>query len=497
MENVTLFDVWLDNRPAPPPKDIMLELNEYKLILTKLGCESAVRIVAEEHAWLVQETGKENFATCVFNTKDVRLAAEVAKMAMVFQAFHYIGERIYRFCRDSDTKTSLCFAKFLKAEEEKQAVGLAMTMDFIGEEPKFFNSKDQITKLATCMKAVSKNITRLDAEPKQLLSISLESFEKLLHLRFKKEWFLYEYDGREILSLLKYFVLKKKRTSLIKVKILPSNRLKPVLARKFHHWITPHRERFIGRKKELRKICNLLKKRVSVVMITGPSGIGKSSLVQEAAFHLHSAWPSQFFIDASTQFSFLASISQVVTHYGLLYENKPWLLHDEVWKAYKNLLKLSDHRILLIVENCNSEDLASYITTPQCDHMSVIIVTQQPDKVFTKRQQGMMHLTIELPLFSPAESKECLAELTGRETPVEVLEMLKLILSDLNNFPLAVQGAKALLKHFTSECVAKYQAFYEEHSRRNVVVTEMKGLGLSSENASAISTVVFVRCQRS
>ena len=138
VEKITLFDVWLDNRPAPPPKDIMLELNEYKLILTKLACESAVRIVAEEHAWLVQETGKEDFSTFVLNTEDVRVAAEVAKMAVVFQASHYIGERIYRFCRDNNTKTSFCFAKFLKAEEEKQAVGLAMMLDFIGKEPKFF-----------------------------------------------------------------------------------------------------------------------------------------------------------------------------------------------------------------------------------------------------------------------------------------------------------------------------------------------------------------------
>ena len=84
--NITLFDVWLDNRPAPPPKDIMLELNEYKLILTKLGCESAVRIVAEKHAWLAQETGKEDFSTCALNMEDVRInvKGEVAKVAVVF-----------------------------------------------------------------------------------------------------------------------------------------------------------------------------------------------------------------------------------------------------------------------------------------------------------------------------------------------------------------------------------------------------------------------------
>ena len=477
----------LDNRPVPPPKDIMLELNEYKLILTKLGCESAVRIVAEEHAWLVQETGKENFATCVFNTKEVRVAADVAKMAVVFQAFHYIGERIYRFCRDNNTKTSFCFAKFLKAEEEKQAVGLAMMLDFIGEEPKFFNSKEQIAELATCMKAVSKNVTCLDAEPKKLLSISLESFEKFLHLRLKKEWFLYEFDGREILSLLKSFVLKEKGSFLIKVKILSSNRLKPVLARKFHHWITPHRERFIGRRKEVRKICNVLKKRVSVVMITGPSGIGKSSLVQEAAFRLRSAWPSQFVIDFSTRFSFLASISQVVTHYGFL--SKEELSYENVFEAY-NLLELSDHRFLLILENFNSVDLTSFFTVGQCDHVSLIIVTRRPEHVFTKRLQGMLNLTIELPLFSSAESEECFAELTGKETPVEVLEMHRVVLSHLNNFPVAVQVAKALLKNFTSECVAEYESFFKEHPHGIVGATEMKDLALSSENASAISTVV-------
>ena len=486
VENITLFDVWLDNRPAPPPKDIVLELNEYKLILTKLGYENAVQIVAEEHAWLAQEMGKVDFSTSVFNKEDVEVEADVAKMAVVFQAVHYVGECIYRFCRDSDTKVSLCFAKLLTAEEEKQPVGLATMLDFIGGEPKFFKFKEQIYELATCMKAVSKNITCLDVEPKKLLSSSLESFEKFNHLKLKIE--IFEHEGQEILSLLKDFVLEEKGRSWTKVKIFPSSRLKPVFARKFHHWITPPRERFVGRRKELMKICKLLKKRASIVMITGPSGIGKSSFVQEAAFRLRSAWPSQFVIDASTQFSFLASISQVVTHYGLLSEENQ--SHDEVWKAYKNLLKLSDHRILLILENFNSKDLTSYFTVPQCGHVALIIVTRQPDKVFTKCQQGMMHLTIELPLFSSAESKECLAELTGKETPLEVLEMHKLILSHLNNFPLAVQVAKALLRNFTSECVAKYHTFYKEYSHSSMDPTEMIGLASSSENASVISSLI-------
>ena len=469
----------------------MLELNVYKLILLNLGCKNAARIVAEKHAWLAEEMGKVDFSTSVFKKEDVRVEAEVAKMAVVFQAFHYVEDRIHKFCRDSDAEVSLCFAKFLKAEEEKQAVGLAAMLDFIGKELKLLGSKEQlqITELATCMKAVSKNITCLDAGLKKLLSSILEGFEKFHRLKFRRERF--EQEEQDILSLLEDFLLDEKGSSWMVAKIFPSTRLKPVYAKRFHRWIPPHREPFIGRRKELKKICTVLKRRASNVMITGQSGIGKSSLVQEAAFRLRSAWPSQFVIDASTQFSFLASLSQVVTHYGLLSEEKQ--SRAEVWKAYKILLKLTDHRAraLLILENCNSEDLTSYFTLPQCGHVALIVVTRQPDKVFTKRQQGMMHLTIELSRFSSAESKECFADLTGQEkTPVEVLEMHRVVLSHLNNFPLAIQVAKALLKNFTNECVAKYQTFFEEHSHHSMDPTKMIGLALSSENASVISTLI-------
>ena len=491
VENITLFDVWLDNRPAPTPEDIMLELNEYKLILLKLGCKNAAQIVAEKHAWLAQEMEKVDFSTSVFKKEEVRVEAEVVKMAVVFQAFHYVEDRIHKFCRDSDAEVSLCFAKFLKAEEEKQTVGLAAMLDFIGKELKLLGSKEQlqITELATCMKAVSENITCLDAGLKKLLSSILEGFEKFHYLKFRRERFEQEEQG--ILSFLEDFLLDEKGSSWMVAKIFPSSRLKPVYAKRFHRWIPPHREPFIGRRKELKKICTVLKRRASNMMITGQSGIGKSSLVQEAAFRLRSAWPSQFVIDASTQFSFLASLSQVVTHYGFLSEENQ--SHAEVWKAYKTFLKLSDHRVraLLILENCNSEDLTSYFTLPQCGHVALIVVTRQPDKVFTKRQQGMMHLTIQLSRFSSAESKECFAELTGQEkTPVEVLEMHRVVLSHLNNFPLAIQVAKVLLKNFTSEWVAKYQTFFEEHSHHSMDPTKMIGLASSSENASVILTLI-------
>ena len=245
VENITLFDVWLDNRPAPTPEDIMLELNEYKLILLNLGCKNAAQIVAEKHAWLAEEMGKVDFSTSVFKKEDVRVEAEVVKMAVVFQAFHYVEDGIHKFCRDSDAEVSLCFAKFLKAEEEKQAVGLAAMLDFIGEEPKSFGSKEQlqITELATCMKALSKNITCLDAGLKKLLSSIMEGFEKFHCLKFRRERF--EQEEQDILSFLEDVLLEEKGSSWMVVKIFPSSRLKPVYAKRFHRWIPPHREPFM------------------------------------------------------------------------------------------------------------------------------------------------------------------------------------------------------------------------------------------------------------
>ena len=67
--------------------------------------------------------------------------------------------------------------------------------------------------------------------------------------------------------------------------------LEPVKSRRLHHWIAPNKERLVGRQRELARICDLFEKRVGSILISGPSGIGKSSLAREAAFRLRTAWP--------------------------------------------------------------------------------------------------------------------------------------------------------------------------------------------------------------
>ena len=56
-------------------------------------------------------------------------------------------------------------------------------------------------------------------------------------------------------------------------------------------WLMLRTGTFIGRKdpEELSLVCKLLRKQPGKVLISGPSGIGKSAFVQEAAFHLRTA----------------------------------------------------------------------------------------------------------------------------------------------------------------------------------------------------------------
>ena len=360
-----------------------------------------------------------------------------------------------------------------------------MMVIFVGVR-KCTKFKQWLNELATCMDTVSKNIMRLDSPLKKLISSTLECFEKFHHLHLEKP--RREQDGRVYLNLLKRWSARRERKCSTqsentftkpteacgreKVSSLDSASSREAFWKEEGAWADLQTFGEASQERgDHRAIWNW-KVEFSTRSSVSPSlGLAKPVCHRcfDAVFFLIECIAGSDALRASFQ-------RETVIRRGL--------------KAYKNLLELSHHRILLILENFNSEDLTSYFTVPQCDHVSLIIVTRQPDKVFTKRQQGMMHLNIELPHFSSAESAECLAELTGKETPLEVLEMHKLILSHLNNFPLAVQVAKALLRNFTSECVAKYHAFYEEYSHSSMDPTEMIGLASSSENASVISSLI-------
>ena len=504
VEKMTLIDAWWSHRPVPRLKEIVREMETYRSVLLKLECEDAVRCVEEKTTLLTELVQKEELSTSVLNKKlGVTARAKTVEMAVVFKALHHVEQCVYELCRDCNTEMSYRFATLLRDQGEKQSVGLPEMLDFIRGDTNFLNSavQEKISELRSSMKAVSKTIAQYqpDVKLRKPLFTFLQSCRKLTDvLQWKSVY--NEQKTAEIFKLLEKFQVKEESRSDI-LEQSPSivfihARFNPVPSRKLHHWIRPNREEFVGRKEMLSQICGLLENRAGKVLITGPSGIGKSTMAQEAAYRLRTTWPTQFVLDMSTRFSKTADISEIMTHYELLSEVSR--SEAETTEIINKFLHLgSGNRLLLVVENCNSDDLVKLLEIPEREDVSLIIITRQcgVDLSYSELPLELIDLMVYLTPFSAEESGQKVAELAGRGAPKEEIEqsVSELVLSLTNNFPAAIQVAKSLLLHnLTGDSISELQTFARNMPSQGIVISsdELTDLVFSSRNALAVSTVV-------
>ena len=502
VEKMTLIDVWRSHRPVPPLKEIAREMETYRSFLFKLGCEDAARCVEERTSLLTELVRKEELSTGVLNTKlGVTARAKTAEMAVIFNALHHVEQCVYEFCRDSNTDMSYRFGKFLRDKEEKQAVGLPEMLDFITGDKNLLNSavQEKISELRSSMKAVSTTIAQHQPGLKlrEPLFNLLQSCEKLMNgLQWKSV--CNERKREEILKLLDKFQVKEESSSCTLEQspsmVVIHTQLNPVLPRKLHHWIRPNREEFVGRKEKLSEICGLLEKQAGKVLITGPSGIGKSTLAREAAYQLRTAWPTQFVLDMSTRFSKTANIPDIMMHYGLVSEVRRF--EEETTEIVNNFLHLRNgNRLLLVVENCNSNDSVKLLEIPEREDISLIIVTRQcgVDLRYSELPLELIDLMVYLTPFSSEESGQKVAELAARGTSMEVHSVKKLLLNRTNNFPVAIQVAKSLLLHnLKYDSLGGLHSFARNMPSQGDMISSDKlaDLVFSSRNATAVLTVV-------
>ena len=344
VENINLLSIWTDQLPAPSIKDVLSNLREYQSLLTKLNCTEAVCQVGKAIAiceLLVFDAEHVDELTADDGTKvkkhrQFQVSLKTVKWTMFFQVHHFIVQYVFEYCRDSSPALSQRFAEFLRSTSlEEEQIGLNFTLDFLKRN--LTTQTHQIPEFNFCMTFPT-------------LWGSFASLRKLLGPTGKHhDEILYEIPKK--IEQVQDNLERKKMSELLV--IVPSQlQLEPVKSRRLHHWIAPNIERLVGRQRELAQICNLLEERVGSVLISGPSGIGKSSLAREAAFRLRTAWPIQFVLDLSTEFSHAFSLRQVMSHCRspTEYGDEMELLPD----AFEAYLKKSKLRILLVFENLHT-----------------------------------------------------------------------------------------------------------------------------------------------
>ena len=503
LKKMRLFNVWLTNRQALPPKDIVDELHEYKSVLMTLGCAKSVQVVEDAATRLTEELETVKLSRGASEEKDgIRIEASVAEMAVVFKAFHHVEEYVYEFCRDFDPDISESFSDLLKDTETDNIAELSGKLSFIQAQRKFSKIATHLAELSVPLNALSQHLVQELKPPghaktgMKAIFVFWDSFKRLRELL---DWEVRRYE-QEILyisKLINRFLREDITKAAEPVKVCIPSQLEPVYPRKRHHWISPEKDKFVGRPQELSKICGLLKHRAGKVLITASSGMGKSSLAREVAFQLRTAWPSQFVIDMSTPLSEAASLAEHAAFHtfkemftGI---DDAQMNQSAISRMFNSFLEHGEFRILLILENCDSLERPKYLDPAYREDVSIIIVSRAEEQPWLTRQEELIDLRVKLQNFSLEEAEEYFKNPKGKAVSEEMQELRSFVLGVSNNFPVAVQLAKKLVLHFPMECMKTLQNFVWPWDQSGLAIqSSLSCLALANlTNASAVSSLVL------
>ena len=549
VKKITLLDAWKEHWPVPSPEDIAKDLTRYSYVLKTLGCIDAVCAVQKSASWILEKHAKLQQSLQTegpLNTMDsVIVDRSLAEMAVVFKAYHFVEQYMYEFCRDSAKLLSHIFAVlFKKRNERSRPLGLHELLSIVGTEAGMLREAKRtlLSEISGSLTQFSKHLVEQFSGLPSLRRAVLSFWKTLDMLRSFLEWeeFRHQQRRKDISRWLDELMTngsdqEKKEDTLLKV-YYPRQHFNP---RNLHHWIWPYKEKFIGRKEELSQICDSLEKQAGTVLITGPSGIGKSCLAREAAFRLRTAWPSQFVLDLSTLSSLLHSYSEMtLNNIFTTQQFEDSKNADNINVVVENV----NHRVLIIIENADSSQLAQLLKVPAQPNVSTIVIARRLEELdlFLKSREKMLSINVSLASFSPEDTLETLKQsfafqqdkhfqsTSGRQRHAEadtgdsasasapchtfksdpgqlsprkklpsedassVETFLTYVARTTKGFPVAVRLASTLLRNFPRRCFDNLQVFLEE--RRALPIdddSEMTALAFTSENATAVMDMAW------
>ena len=553
VKKITLLDVWKDHWPVPSPEDIASDLTRYSSVLKTLGCIDAAYTVQASVSWILEKHAKLQQSLQTegpLNTMDsVIVDRSLAEMAVVFKAYHFVEQYMYEFCRDSVKLLSHILAVlFKKRNERSRPLGLHELLSIVGREAGMLREakRTQLSEISGSLTRFSKHLVEQFSGLPSLRRSVLSFWKTLDMLRSFLEWEEFRHQQRRkdisrwLDELMKNGSDQEKKEDILLTVYYPRQHFNP---RNLHHWILPNKEKFIGRKQELSQICDFLEKQAGTVLITGPSGIGKSCLAREAAFCLRTAWPSQFVLDLSTLSSLLHSYSEMTLNNIFTTQQCEDSKNTDVINV---VVENSNHRVLIIIENADSSQLMQLLKVQAQPNVSTIVIARRLEELdlFLKSREKMLSINVSLASFSPEDTLDTLKQsfafqqdkhfqsTSGRQRHDEtdtgdsasasalwhtlksypgqlsprknfpnkdassVEAFLTYVASTTKGFPVAVRLASMLLRNFPGHCFDNLQVFLEE--KRAIPIdddSEMTALAFTSENATAVMEMAcFALC---
>lgn len=215
----------------------------------------------------------------------------------------------------------------------------------------------------------------------------------------------------------------------------------------------PHRRDDFFPRAELQDLNTVLASvktelRSKVVIVCGPSGFGKTTLVSQWAYHVlnqdESFFEACYFLDLRG-FSRLPPITADVALDTILNLNSLTSAVPETTelRAHRFRTLAADQRMLLILDNVFDEEALEHLV-PKAGCSLVIITTRQPGLLKFRKKTGIRSDLIDVKLLSPEDSKGLLRRALGSQVADHPESVEELVVA-CSGWPLRLGEAAAIV----------------------------------------------------
>ena len=544
VSKVLMLRTYISHMQTPPLGNVVSAMGALASVLEKLDCSN-------ESSNLRQRLGA--LQRILTSQEGVgRLEAEAVRVGAVLTAYHYAEEALTWYCKNVNAATQAEFETEQKQRKAKNCREMEVDdlLNFIGQHPenwvgtcpdfdkkfrdgfkrfrnKLFHAEDKLPPATDVNSAFWSKFKVLleDVLGRETLRPLLDELEVIDGtLQRTKTW---KKDGAKSVCCGSAQLPQRKVSARTELEgAAPSiGARQPNVSTIMGttHWIDRPQVEIVGRETELRQIIGMMEAPSAVqVLIWGDSGIGKSSLAAEAAYHLRRILPAQHFIRCTTPETYHNSLVLFASACGYVLDPSLSAVERaaDVHRWITKYLNQTCEPILLVFDDLR--DLEQVEKLPLKNHK--VIVTSLSRKKSTHSDEYALSVNlgplavedslkamvnickggkknqVKIGTWPDVENAEEWLSLlqVGTETldrpAAHVFQQLKeLLTNQLFNLPLAVDMAGHLLSRTVS-----LETLFKSFAGRNIGVDQTQSTAAieeqssSSDHALAVSGMVHL-----
>ena len=340
VSEVLMLRTCISHMQTPPLGNVMSAMGALASVLEKLDCSNESSNLRQRSGALQRVVAAEGGIS--------RLEAEAIRIGIVLTAYHYMETALAWYCKNVNAATRTEFEREEKQRKAKDCREMEVDdlLEFIGEHPENWLGPcpDFEKKVRPGFKRFRNKLFHAEDKlppPTDVNSAFWGKFKVLLENVLGRDVFGPLLEEMEVIDGMLERTKKWKKDNAKSVccgkadlarsevsagteSAAPSTgdlQLNVSKTAETTHWISRPQVKIVGRDTELQQIISLLERPSTVqVLIWGDSGIGKSSLAAEAAYHLRRTLPAQHFIRCTTPETYNNSLVLFASAGGYMFD---------------------------------------------------------------------------------------------------------------------------------------------------------------------------------